>query len=122
MVAGLGTALPAFLDRVGGLFVAWHRTPTHCRDRLVAAVAFCIGTQDDRSWVVVLEAAVFGLAVVVAFVVGRATAHLPITVPWGHSNRVVLVGRSQSRFKDDDSVRRYQRSRRGPASDGEASW
>ena len=122
MVAGLGTGFAAFFDQVGGLFVAWHRTLSFCRDRLVAAVAFCIGTQDDRSWVGVLEAAMFGLAVVVAFIVGRATARLPIIVPRSDSNRIVLGRRLQSRERYDDALRRYQQSGRGPGSDGEALW
>ncbi len=66
--------LASIAEHRTSLYAAWHAAPPRCRGRLVAATAFYLGTEQYRCFVWSLELAVFGLALVIAFLAGRFTA------------------------------------------------
>ncbi len=118
--------LGPLLQRGAELYSAWHSAPIGCRDRFIAAVAFCAGSREDRTFVVYLELSVVVLALALAVTFGRVTADFPLSTLCGRRRRrVVYLGADSSRFSDDgggSSNGSLRGSRFGAARHGEARW
>ena len=111
-------------DHVLGLWFRWHAAPAGCRDRVVSTVAFCIGSQEDRLWVLYLELVAVSALIVSAFLLGRFTADIPLTFGLGDAavrRRTVRIRVRQSRFENDDAFSSSASSRSGHVRHGEAS-
>ena len=90
------------LEGLSRLWQAWHSTPATCRDQLVHAASFCLGSGYDRQLVVALEALVIGLLFIVAFLAGRFTADWQLGARVTPDRNIVLVGTPRSRFDEAD--------------------
>ena len=97
---GLALSLPQ-LGHFGAIWEAWHATPASCRDRLLAATAYCLGTGYDRQLVSLLELVIVGLLIVLAFIAGRLTSEWEFGVRWTEQREIVLVGQGPSRFNNE---------------------
>ena len=84
---------------VSDLYWTWHSAPQTCRDRLLQGFSFCLGSSQQSAWVAAVELGFLILALTLAFVLGRTTAHIPLE--WGYQirRRVVYSHRGRpSRF------------------------
>ena len=90
------------LEGLSRVWQAWHRTPATCRDQLVHAASYCLGTGYDRQLVVVLETLVVGLLFIVAFLAGRFTADWQFGARVTPDRNIVLVGTPRSCFDEAD--------------------
>ncbi len=92
-------------EEVLGLWWSCHSAPSNCHDRVVEAIAFCLGSSSqDRTFVLYFGAGLAALLLVVAFAAGRLTADRAL--PWRRhrSQRIVRVRRPPlSRFGSDAS-------------------
>ncbi len=109
-------ALP-MLGSVTAAWQAWHSTPQNCRDRVLNAVAFCLGTDSDRRLVSAVELICGLFALALAFLCGRFTADWDLGFCWaGERREIVFVGAPRSRFSSDDAGRSARASERRESS------
>ncbi len=68
-----------FAEELASIWWSWHSAPAGCQNKVVKAVAFCLGSgAEDRRLVAWLEVSLAVALVALAFFAGRLTAEQPL--------------------------------------------